>query len=75
MWDFGGSMGMWMGFGWIFALLFWGALLGVIIWAVVRFTRGTTGGKSNKALDIAAERYARGDISREEFERIKKDLS
>jgi len=34
------------------------------------------GGTSSKRgpLDVAKERYARGDISREEFEQIKKDL-
>jgi uncharacterized membrane protein len=31
--------------------------------------------KGNGAMAIARERYARGEISREEFDRIKKDLS
>jgi len=74
MWDWG-SMGAWMGVGWFLMVLFWIAVIGVIIWAVVRFTRGTSSGRSSNALDIARERYARGEISREEFERIKKDLS
>lgn len=31
-------------------------------------------GSNSKAMDILKERYARGEISREEFEAMKKDL-
>jgi uncharacterized membrane protein len=32
------------------------------------------GGSNSRAMDILKERYARGEISREEFEAMKKDL-
>jgi len=68
-----------MGFGGIFGLL----LIVVIVWAVMQFTNksnqsdGANGkiaiGKEN-ALDIIKRRYARGEIDRQEFERMRKDL-
>jgi putative membrane protein len=36
--------------------------------------QGQPGAPRRTPLDIARERYARGDISREEFEQIKRDL-
>jgi putative membrane protein len=69
------SMGWWMVFGWVWFIIFWGAIVGLVVWGVKRLTeRGGSEGKRSP-LDIAKERYARGEISREEFEQIKKDLS
>jgi putative membrane protein len=64
---------------WFFHFLFWvviiiGIIL-LIVW-VVRQSGGSSGRRDEKtALDILKERYARGEISKEEFERMKKDLS
>ena len=65
----------WMIFGGIWMLVFWGGLIALIVWAITRLTRrgGPAGGQN--ALDIARERYARGEITREQFDQIKKDLS
>lgn len=63
-WGWGG-----MGAG---MLLFW-VLLGLAFALLVRYTMG--GAKPDKsALDILKERYARGEIGREEFEQKKRDL-
>jgi putative membrane protein len=70
--------GGWWDSGWwivmpILMVLFWATVIGVVVWAVTQFTRGERG-DGGRALDIAQERYARGEISREEFEQIRRDL-
>jgi putative membrane protein len=67
-----GGFGWWM-FGAIFMIIFWGGLIALIVWAVTRLSR--RGGPGHRdALDIARERYARGEIARDQFEQIKRDL-
>ncbi len=73
MWGAHEGMGWWMLFGGLWMVLFWGIILGGVIWAVSRLAGGRDAGRS--PLDIAKERYARGEISAEEFERIRHDLS
>lgn len=69
---FGGMFG----FGWIFMIAFWG----LVIWGIFTLIKGGTHGDNsertdeNKALAILKERYAKSDISKEEFEEKKKDL-
>jgi len=55
-------------------LLFWGLLIAALV-LLIRYTAGAGSGKSkNRALDLLRERYARGEIDREEFEQKKRDL-
>ncbi len=68
-WGNWGGIGWW----WLLGAVFWVGIIMLIIWGVREFTRRGSGGTSS-ALDIARERYARGEISREEFETIKKNL-
>ena len=65
--------GPWMAVGWVLMALFWTGVVALAIWAFSRVSRHSD--KGNGALATARERYARGEISREEFDRIKKDLS
>jgi putative membrane protein len=71
-------MGWWMMFGGLLMLAFWGGIIALIVWGVKKLVERGSGSditQKHDPLDIAKERYARGDISREEFEQIKKDLS
>lgn len=63
--------------GWVLMMIFWGlAVLGAV--AAVRwiFLRGTRpeAGPLEPPLEILKCRYARGELSREEFERMKREL-
>ncbi len=62
---------MFMG-GW--TIIFWIIIAGLIVWGIVALTR-REGSKSRSSVEIASERYAKGEISQEEFERIKKNLT
>ena len=63
--------------GWM--IIFWIALVGLIVWGVIAWTRNrgpeSSAGEKRPPLDIAKERYAKGEISKEQFEQIKKDLT
>ena len=71
-WPWGASMGWWMVIG---LVVFWGGLIALIVWGITRLTRRGDSAPKRDPLDIAKDRYAKGEISREEFEQIKKDLS
>lgn len=84
MWGWPNMMGGYYGgIGWIgmilsfifFILIIIGIIL-FIVWLVKRATHpGTEQSKTNsKALEVLKERYAKGEISKEQFESIKKDL-
>ena len=72
MWDIHDGMGWWMLFGWVWFVVFWG----LVIWAVTQLLNrpGRGEGREDSALEIAKRRYARGEISREEFEKLRHDL-
>ena len=62
-----------MGWGWLISIIF----LMALIWVGLRLVKQNkyTGRPSAKAaLEILKERYARGEIDKQEFEKRKKDL-
>ena len=71
MWGWGG--GWWWLLMPIGMIIFWGAIIALIVWGIRQFTEGR--GSRGNAIDIAGRRYARGEISPEEFEQIRRDLS
>lgn len=75
---YGGGHMMDFGFGGIFMWLIFLALAAFLIYIFVIQPRksGESGGGQPKEtpLDILKKRYAKGDISKEEFENLKKDI-
>lgn len=67
--------GHWFGFGGGFMWLFWILLIAAIVWAVKAAFGGASSDKQKSVLDILKERYARGEIDQEEYERKRRDLS
>jgi putative membrane protein len=67
-----------MGFGgWmIIVWIVWIVIIGLIVWGIVALARrgGFKAEEKEDPLDIAKKRYAKGEISKKEFEQIKKDL-
>lgn len=82
MMDYG--MGWGMGWGWLGMTLFWLIPLLVVIVlaaAAIKYlfsggTRSTSGSREdrNRALEVLEERYARGEINREEYLQKRDDL-
>ena len=69
-WGLGWGM---MGIGWLFMVLFW-VLVIVGIVALVRWLGGGPGGGGRRARDILNERYAKGEITKEQFEQMRRDI-
>ena len=67
-WDGTWHMG-WRGFGWL-ALA---ALIALAVWAVARASRGS-GGNGESPREVLKRRYARGEIDRETYQRMLRDL-
>lgn len=71
---------MWNDWGWMWVvgalhmILFWAVLILLIV-GLVKWVSGPAGrGGDGRALEILKERYARGEIGKDEFEQRKRDL-
>lgn len=66
------------GFGMFFMFIFWiiiiVGIVFLVVWLVNQNSRKTPISSEKSALDILKERYARGEISKNEFEEKKKGL-
>jgi putative membrane protein len=71
----------WMGWGMWLGPIVMSALLALLAGAIVAVVRwigaaaGNGGGRVRTARDILDERYARGEIDREEYQRRRDDLA
>ena len=68
------------GFGFIFMALFWIVIIAAGIWLLGNLfpknsaTSRSTELESESALEILSRRYARGELTKEEFESMRYDL-
>lgn len=85
MWNgpFSGMMGGWGGWAWPFMglipLLFLAALIAAVVW-LVRYSSGAGGNRHpterrSPGLDALEERYARGEIGRDEYLQKRTDIA
>jgi uncharacterized membrane protein len=76
MWNYGPMWEAGWGWHWIPMALWWVIMLlvaaGLARWV---FGWGPGGHRRDRALRFARERYAKGEISKKEFERLKADLA
>jgi putative membrane protein len=62
------------GFGWVFMALFWVLVILALV-ALAKWLSSTRdGGPTRRPLDILQERYARGEITRDQYEQMRRDL-
>ncbi len=69
-------MGWGFGFGWIVMIAIW-LLIGYLVFAMLRFfmsPRSSGDTVDDRALRILDERYARGEIGHDEYQRMKRDI-
>ena len=71
MWWIWGTWGIGM---MLFMLVFWGLVITAIVLGIRWLVSQGKESRSDTALEILRQRYARGEINREEFEAKKRDL-
>jgi putative membrane protein len=63
--------------GWM--IIVWVVIIALIVWGVIALVKrnsfSSDARQKHDPLDIAKERYAKGEISKEEFDEIKKNLT
>jgi uncharacterized membrane protein len=65
----------WMPFMGMGMLLFWGVVIGLVVWGIRSFSHSNTNStESERPLEIAERRYAQGEITLQKFEEIKTSL-
>jgi len=74
MWCFGEGTGLWSWFGGIGTFILWFGLIAFTVWGVISLTRSNRDNTKSNAMDIVKERYAKGEINKDEYDKYKKSL-
>lgn len=77
MWSHMGDMGWGSGWGWfgLTHMLLWWVLLILGIAVLAKWLLGSGRMSGDRALEVLKERYARGEIGKEEYEQKRRDLA
>ena len=64
-------------YGGMFMWILWIIIIGAVVYAIAQNSKlkGSETDSGEKPLDILKKRYAKGEITKEEFDKIKKDLA
>ncbi len=80
MGGFGFGAGM-FGIGALIMIAFWALVIGGAVWLVVTLARGSQGQPASPTIaagqtpqDILKARYAKGEITKEQFDQLRRDL-
>jgi len=61
------------GFGWFFMILFWVLVIAGVV-TLIRWLGSSTAQRGETPLETLKARYARGEIGKEEYERMRREL-
>lgn len=61
------------GFGWLFMILVWVLVIAGIV-ALIKWLASPSTPRGETPLEILKARYARGEIGKEEYERMRREL-
>ncbi len=67
-----GSYGWGVGLGWVYMILFWAVIITAVVY-LVKFVENELDGevRSDTPIDMIKSRYAKGEITKVEFEQLK----
>ena len=66
--------GWWMMIGLLWMAVFWGGIIFLVVWGIRTLTNRGGQASPPDPLTVLKERYARGEITREQYEQIRADI-
>lgn len=76
--DYGWGIGFWMGLGWLLMIIFWVLVILGVVYSVKLIAGAGAKKEATKdetPLEILKKRYAKGEITKEQFDQMKEDIT
>lgn len=64
-----------MWFGGLWMIIFLGLVIWLIVWLVNNYSKTQQNSEQDSAIEILKKRFAKGDITKKEFESVKKEIA